>query len=190
MNETERKNLVESRISTLINEFNRYPDKFLTEEDVRAYLYHLLLDGFSEIEETEDDSHSISLHCEIRWYGQGQNLRYLSDIVIFDVSQLKTQDDNQRLPSKGYGFNNPNVIIEIKLRRKGNKSDNQYKTDLEGDRRRLAEIKSQVSEAGHNIYPYLVAFDKKSNINFEVHNTEYNKEYYIYKGQNATNRTN
>jgi len=182
MNETERKILIESRISTLINEFNRYPDKFLTEEDVRAYLYHLLLDGFSKIEKTEDNSHSISLHCEIRWYGQDQNLRYRSDLVIFDVSQLKTQDDNQRLPSKGYGFNNPDIIIEIKLRRKGNKSDNQYKLDFEEDRRRLSEIKSQVSETGHNIYTYLIAFDKKSNINFEAQNTEYCKEYYIYKG--------
>ena len=40
MNETERKTLVESRITALINEFNRFPDKFLTEDDVRAYLYH------------------------------------------------------------------------------------------------------------------------------------------------------
>lgn len=178
---------VEEKISVLIAEFRDTPDKFLTEEDARAYLYHLLLSDFNNLEATPDDSQSIPLHCEIRWYGQDQTLNYRSDIVIFDVSQLKTQDDNQKLPSKGYGFNNPDVIIEIKLRRKGNKSDAQYIADLEKDRKRLSEIKSQVSKAGYNIYTYLIAFDKRSNINFKEQNIDYHKEYYVYKGQNATN---
>jgi hypothetical protein len=64
---------------------------------------------------------------------------------------LKTKNGNIRVPSKGYGFNNPYLIIEIKLRRINGKSDNQFKADLEEDRRRLNEIKSQVAEAGRNV---------------------------------------
>lgn len=184
MNEIQRKELVEQRIQTLIQEFHNTPDKFLTEEDLRSYLYHLLLDGFSELEETEDNSQSISLHCEVRWYGQNQNLTYRSDIVIFDVSQLKTKNDNFRIPSKGYGFNNPYIIIELKLRRINGKSDTQYIADLEEDRMRLNEIKSQVAEAGNNVYTYLLGFDKKTNINFSLNTSEYHKEYYIFQRVN------
>jgi len=180
----ERKKLVESRIDALIDEFDSFPDKFLTEEDLRSYLYHLLLDGFSKLEKTEDNSQSISLHCEIRWYGQSQDLTYRSDIVIFDVSQLKTKKSNIKLPSKGYGFNNPFVIIEIKLRRKNGKSDFQYKTKLEEDRKKLYEIKSKVVELGTNIHTYLLGFDKKTNINFDIKSDEFHKEYYTYSEVN------
>ena len=152
----------------------------MTEEDLRSYLYHLLLDGFSDIEKTEDNSQSISLHCEVRWYGREQNLTYRSDIVIFDVSQLKTKNDNIRIPSKGYGFNNPFVIIELKLRRINGKSNNQYGLDLEEDRRRLFEIKSQVSESGTNITTYLLGFDKKENLNFTIDENDTHKEFYVF----------
>lgn len=189
MTPEERKVLVESKIDVLIQEFNSHPDKFLTEEDLRSYLYHLLLTDFNELEDTEDNSKSISLHCEVRWYGEDQDLTLRSDIVIFDVSKLITQKST-RLPSKGYGFNNPHIIIELKLRRVRGDSSNKYQALLIADRERLSKIKRKVSESGANIYTYLIGFDKKANINFQVENNEFQKEFYIFnrfeEGQNGT----
>ena len=47
MNQSKIKNKVEHRINQLIREFQKYPEKFLTEEDVRSYLYHILLRDFT-----------------------------------------------------------------------------------------------------------------------------------------------
>jgi hypothetical protein len=154
---------VEQKINTLIDEFKATPDKFLTEEDVRAYLYHLLLADFNGLEQTEDNQQSIPVHCEVRWYGRSKKLKCRSDIVIFDVSQLITKKGGHfPLPSKGYGFNNPYVIIEIKLRRINNKSDNRFKIDLIADRTKLQELKIKVAESGHMVYTYLIALIRKT----------------------------
>jgi hypothetical protein len=62
--------------------------------------------------------------------------------------------------------------------------DNQFKADLEEDRRRLNEIKSQVAEAGRNVYTYLLGFDKKGDPNFEIQNQEFQKEYLTLTNNN------
>ena len=189
MTPEERKNLVESKIDTLIQEFNSCPDKFLTEEDLRSYLYHLLLEDFNTLENTEDESKSISLHCEVRWYGEDQDLKYRSDIVIFDVSKLITKSTT-RLPSKGYGFNNPFVIIELKLRRINGTTNTQFEKDLIDDRNRLYEIKSKASERGANVHTYVLGFDKKEEFHFPIENSEYHKEYYIFNNEEEDDTTN
>ena len=40
-------NKVKQKIEMLVQEFRNNPDKFLTEEDMRSYLYHLLLNDFN-----------------------------------------------------------------------------------------------------------------------------------------------
>ncbi|MBU2589810.1 MAG: hypothetical protein KKB39_03530 [Nanoarchaeota archaeon] len=191
MNQSEIKQKVEEKISVLISDFRRTPEKFLTEEDIRAYLYHLLLTDFNNLEQTEDKQQSIPLHCEVRWYGSSKKLKYRSDIVIFDVSQLITKKGgNIPLPSKGYGFNNPNAIIEIKLRRINGKSNNKFNGDLVADRNKLKELKNKVVEEENEVWTYLIAFDKKNNINFQLENTEKHKEYYVYSSAQLTQKPN
>lgn len=168
---------VEIIINELISEFKQYPDKFLTEEDVRAYLYHLLLEAFDYVEKTEDGEHSIPLHTEIRWYGNSGTLKLRSDIVIFEVSTLKTKNkESVRLPSKGYEFDIPYVLIEIKLRRNRKGSDNRFKKKILQDRDKIEKIRSEINEP---FYSYLIAFDKKANMSFECKNTDNHKEFYI-----------
>jgi len=171
------KQKVEQKISILIDEFRATPDKFLTEEDVRAYLYHLLLADFNDLKQTEDGKQSIPIHCEVRWYGQSRNLKYRSDIVIIDISTLRVSDENFKLPSKGYGFNKPLVIIEIKLRRKIGDSDNVFLTKIRLDCDKLTELRSEIDG---DFESYLIIFDKKNNLNLELKNTEKPKEYYAY----------
>ena len=181
MNQENRVEKVEAKIKQLIREFKKYPDKFLTEEDLRSYLYHLLLEDFEIIKRTEDNSQSISLHCEVRWYGDSQNLKFRSDIVLFDVSKLITTNDDFNLPTKGYGFNNPFVIIEIKLRRINGISDNQFKKAIKRDRYRLNTIRSKLPTQSTKLFTYLLAFDKKSDIQFKIIDKNETKEYYITK---------
>jgi hypothetical protein len=171
-------NKVEKRINQLIEEFKKYPEKFLTEEDLRSYLYHLLVDDFNIIQDCEDNSKSIPLHCEVRWYGNSGKLRLRSDIVILDVSTLITKNiASFKLPSKGYGFNKPLVIIEIKLRRKTGDSDNKFKRKITRDVSKLKKIKKGLNS---DFNSYVLIFDKRKNLSFETDLQVGHKEYYIY----------
>jgi len=100
-----------------------WPSKdFLTEDDVRCHLFRMLQDAL-----IKGKNNNLSLHAEVRWYGESNNneklrLKYRSDIVILDSRSLKTEGSSLKLPSKGYAFNKYYGIIEIKLRRINDKS--------------------------------------------------------------------
>jgi len=178
MNQSKIKNKVEHRINQLIREFQKYPEKFLTEEDVRSYLYHTLLRDFNTIQDCQDGTKSIPVHCEVRWYGNSGNLKLRSDIVILNISSLRTQEiGGLELPSKGYGFNEPLVIIEIKLRRKGTESDNNIKGRVDNDRDKIRVIRKEINT---KFLSYILIFDKRRIIDFKTNETDSHKEYYIY----------
>lgn len=172
---------IERNIDLLIKEFKKFPEKFLTEEDVRSYLYSLLLNDFGNIQSCEDSTKSIPIHCEVRWYGKG-SLRFRSDIVIIDVSTMRTDYSNfAKPPSKGYGFNKPEAIIEIKLRRRLNESDNKFIEKIENDRKKLKKIRKEIY---WDFSSYIIIFDKRRNLSFETQNTNAHKEFYIYPYEN------
>ena len=169
------KEKIEEKIEILIQEFSSNPHKFLTEEDLRSYLYHLLLGDFGG---SENGSKSIPLHTEIRWYGKSGKLRLRSDIVIIDVSTLKTENSSSfKLPSKGYWFNVPKIIIEIKLRRLNSESDNTFLNRIGNDR---AKIKKLDMELVDKLHSFLIIFDKKKDIKPKLENSNKRTEYYVY----------
>lgn len=176
MGETEAK--IERNIDLLINEFKSYPEKFLTEEDVRSFLYSLLLQEFGHIETCEDSTKSVPVHCEVRWYGHGR-LKLRSDIVIIDVSTLRTRKDQCfKLPTKGYGFNKPKSIIEIKLRRKSKISDKKFIASIFRDRRKLIKIRREIDA---EFSSYIIVFDKRRDLRFKTQNMEgTHNEYYVF----------
>ncbi len=169
--------VVEQKIKYLIAEFKAYPEKFLTEDDIRCYLYHLLLEEFNDIQTCKDNSKSIPIHAEVRWYGNSGRLKFRSDIVVIDISSLRTSDKTFKLPSKGYAFNKPKVIIEVKLRRKNGKSNNRFKTEIERDRNKLRNLREEVE---NGFASFLLIFDKKNNMNLMANSRQDYKEYYIY----------
>lgn len=163
MTEDER-TTVQSCIDSVVNRFLQSPNVFLTEEDVRFHLCRELLIHFNEELPTEDNDRSIELHSEVRWYGDG-NLKLRSDIVLIDVSTIKVRK-YLRMPSKGYAFNIPKGIIEIKFRRPNGISNNRWREDIAGDIRKLEGLQPVFSEAGaptQTAY-WVVALDKKSRI--------------------------
>ncbi|MFA5157881.1 MAG: hypothetical protein WC451_01655 [Patescibacteria group bacterium] len=150
-------------IEKIISDFKEYPDKYLTEDDVRCFLFNELMkiDEFSLPIHTSDNSKSITVHSEVRWYGNSGKLKWRSDIVIVDVSTLRVKNDIFKLPSKGFGFNRPKVIIEIKLRRINGESDNGFINQIRKDLDKVSKIKQEISG---NFISCLLVLDKKRDL--------------------------
>ena len=158
------RNSLRAQARRLCDLFERYPHIFLTEDDVRIHLCALLLPQWGQRESTGDGDTSVPLHCEVRWYGHGR-LKCRSDVVLLRTSSLRTRmTDSFRLPSKGYGFNIPMAIIEVKLRRANGESNAAFKASIERDRDKLVQIVSEVSSAGARPFCCIVALDKKDDL--------------------------
>ena len=113
-------------VDRLCTDFVNLPNRLLTEDDMRMHLGALLLKHFGTPQTTEDGDSSIPLHSEVRWYGNGR-LKYRSDLVVVDVCTLRVcRMGSLRLPSKGYVFNVPKAIIELKFRRPTGESDRAF----------------------------------------------------------------
>ena len=147
---------INNAIQYLVMDFMRYPNKYLTESDIKCFLFTELMKikKFSKLQNTSDNSKSTSVHTEVRWYGDSGKLKYLSDIVIINPAQLRTKDGYFKLPSKSYAFNYPLTIIEIKLRRINGGTD--------------------------NIFIKKVSKDKKKNIKSNIENSNEIKVFYEY----------
>jgi len=155
-------------IESIIESFRTYPDIFLTEEDVRCHLFSKLLNlNINKILfNTKDGSRSIKVHTEIRWYGSSGKLKYRSDIVILEPTDLITRNGgNLKLPSKGFGFNTFSAIIEIKLRRVNGKSDNAFIEETTKAIDKLKQIRDETKASNkHDPVLVILVFDKKNDI--------------------------
>ena len=91
---------IENIILNLIEDFKSYPDKYLTESDVKCALVSELMKipEFNRLYATEDGSKSIPIHSEVRWYGQSGRLKWRSDIVIIDVGTLRVKNGIFKIP--------------------------------------------------------------------------------------------
>lgn len=185
-NMTENK-AIKKAIQSLINDFSNYPNKYLTEDDVRIHLCHLLMRDFEKIETTADNSYSISLHTEIRWWGD-KYLKYRSDIVLLDVSDMQVTKKKilelKEHPQKGYAADKIKGVIEIKLRRNYGVSDNKFLELIQKDCEKLKEIKKMLSGDGNqNTFYGLIALDKRQNMQSKLSN-QTDDIYFKYKFSN------
>jgi hypothetical protein len=161
---------VDRAIELLLHDFDRYPHKYLTEEDVRFHLCLLLHEDFGNLETTQDGGLSIALHSEIRWWGPNQS-KFRSDIVIFNVQNLCVNKDSLRrqrtqIPGKGYSSDSPKVAIELKLRRVYPlESDRVFQEKIESDINKLQTIERQFDAGGLSVpLLYVIAFDKRQRL--------------------------
>jgi hypothetical protein len=171
MTDTEARH-VNAAIKAVVIKFQRSPNIFLTEEDLRNHLCNELLKHFGTEETTQDGDKSISLHCEVRWYGRG-TLKIRSDIVLVDVSNLKVLRYT-KMPTKGYRFNIPKGIIELKLRRPNGESDSVFKRKIQADINKLKRLKG-IFFAARGIDQtklWLVVLDKKSKLSDPIYARE------------------
>jgi len=131
---------VHNSIEAVVARFQRTPNVFLTEDDLRVHLCSNLLKYFGAEQPTQDGDRSISLHAEVRWYGGTEKLKTRSDIVLVDVSNLDVLRHAQ-MPSKGYGFNIPKGIIELKFRRPNGESRSSFSKKIRADLNKLRLLK-------------------------------------------------
>lgn len=178
----EEKSVVDNCIQQIVDRFLRTPNVFLTEDDVRIHLCSLLLRHFDRNLRTQDGDCSVELHSEVRWYGDG-TLKLRSDIVIIDVSTLNVRRSTT-MPSKGYGFNIPKGIIEIKFRRPNGKPTNQWLADITADIRKLERLRPVLDEAGARTQTcfWVVALDKKAQV-VPPESTEHVRLFYAHANQ-------
>jgi len=176
-------NSIKGKINNLLDGFKQYPDKYLTESDVRCALVRELMkiSSLNKLQNTNDSSKSISIHTEVRWYGQSGKLKWRSDIVIIDVQTLKVKDGLFKLPSKGYAFNEPKAIIEIKLRRINGESKSTFIKKINKDIDRLKQIKREI--AG-DYFCCLIILDKKDDINGDIPSEHNNLNIYYQCASN------
>ncbi len=165
-------NKITNAISSILNVHAHTPYVFLTEDDVRCRLYSVLFNEFSDLRPTRDTipQQSISLHSEVRWYGNNGKLKYRSDIVVLDVATLRVKElAGLQLPSKGYGFNIFHAIVEIKLRRANGGSDKQFARGIENDLGKLNRIKEAVDPYNNESAKfYMLCLDNKGDISDQV----------------------
>jgi len=148
--------------------FEKNPDIFLTESDIKSHLFAKLLriKHASKLAKTEDGEHSIPLHSEIRWLGRNGNLRFYSDIVLIDASKLRTKDtEDFPLASKAYGVGRFSFVVEIKLRRRKGADDNAFLKSIEDDIDKFRVINNEVSR---DFTGYLIVFDKLRNVRDKI----------------------
>lgn len=183
---------INDAIDRLIADFSQYPNKYLTEDDVRIHLCHLLMNDFGKIEPTKDNDCSISLHTEIRWWGE-VHLKYRSDIVFIDVGDLNVEPNKvfklyqqNKIPAKGYAGNKVKGVIEIKLRRGKNVSDNQFFKNIQKDYNKLKKIKEMLGN--YDSAYYIVALDKRQNIKTRLSSLLNNNINVKYKFANRANK--
>ena len=181
MTTEEYKATLQEALSELQSLFYQNPHLFLTEEDVRCILYHLL---FVRLAHTfvrlKDGSLSSPIHSEVRWYGRNQDKHKRSDIVILDTSDLRVTDEGFQLPTKGYGFNNFYAVVEIKLRRSNSrKSDDIWLNEIKDDLDTLRFLRTGVDN-DHDPLLVMLVFDKKDNISKKMNKT-YSEVSLVYE---------
>ena len=166
-------------VDHLCSDFGNSPNMLLTEDDMRMHLGILLLEHFGTFKKTQDGDSSIELHSEVRWYGNGR-LKYRSDLVIIDVSTLRVRMvGGLRLPSKGYEFNIPKAIMELKFRRPTGESDRAFLESIERDCSKLKTIRSELFDVAPRISCWVVAFDKRGDVSSQVPTG--NGEHIVYR---------
>jgi hypothetical protein len=168
-------NIIVDAMNSIIaigRDFMQYPDKYLTESDVRCFLFNEFMHhpSFNSLSSTSDGSQSIPVHTEVRWYGNEGKLKYRSDMVIIETSDLITKGKFFKLPSKGFGFNKFNAIVEIKLRRSNGENYGSFIKKIEYDIEKLIKIEKDVAEANILSYASFVVILDKKNENNNMHN--------------------
>ena len=183
---------IERALEATTSKFLEHPNILLTEDDLRVHLCCELLKDFGEIEKTNDGDSSISLHSEVRWYGGG-DMTSRSDIVLVKVSNLDVLK-HEFLPSKGYGFNIPLAIIELKFRRPTGDSNKQFIQSIQEDIDKLNELSNvfEIAEGRKQTEYWMVAFDKKNEIKNITHSLKIPEDIdckYCYSNKSDWDRT-
>ena len=121
------KEVVSEKVTCLEEEYKNVQGLILSESDLKCLIYRKLYDCFYNPQSTIDRNiKSIPIHTEIPWYDEKEKLTIRPDITILNPKNISiTRGVSIRLkqgkliygnlPSKGFEFSGPAVVLEIKF---------------------------------------------------------------------------
>ena len=160
--------IIEEAINNLADEFRCVPGMLLNEDDLK---YHLMvklndINNFRCPSPSADENVlATSIHAEVPWFDENNELRLRPDITITDPKSLSIIRPMQKgitFPKKGVHFVGNSVILELKFY-KGRKGVSQssltaIKTDIDKIKR-LVERNREVNP-GAFLYGIVVVFSR------------------------------
>ena len=112
-----------------------YPDRFLTEHDLQAWIVRRLISDLN----AASDNAEVGIHCQPRYLDGDGRLSIEPDIVVFNKGEYSIDPSGELAPRKGFTFWGSSIAIELKLFR-GNRTGDV--TLCLRDIRKLAELRS------------------------------------------------
>ncbi|MFZ7136856.1 MAG: hypothetical protein ACOWW1_00330 [archaeon] len=154
---------VEIYIERIIEQFQKNPELFLTESDLKCRLF-MELDSdpvLSQEEVTKDGAHRTNyVHSETAYFVEGRLDKNRVDITVVKPSNYDFANQ-QIVGRKGYYFVEPSIGIELKLNKLMYKND--IITNLIKDLKKLTALKTFREESTF----YLLFLDKKNIVSQE-----------------------
>ena len=154
-------------IEQLASEYRTAPASILTESDLQCLLVSRLmgLDPLRGVRPTRDaDILATMVHSEVSWFDEEGRLWLKPDITILEPGDLSIFHglDGARLPRKGFHFNGPAIIFELKLVRGRSgvtgRSADSIRRDLDKITRLLRKVEQEC--ARDELSSYFVLFSK------------------------------
>ena len=167
------KDIVETTVEEIEDEFRRTQGMILTEDDLKAIIFRKLSVKYPELvkpQRTKDTGIlAPMLHTELSWYDENDKLTIKPDITILEPKHLSILKgvDGMKLPSKQYSFGGNAVLLELKfIKRKKGIIDrdltippqNTIKGDLEKIRRLFRRLEDR--GASYKVFCYFIIFNK------------------------------
>jgi hypothetical protein len=154
-------------IEQLASEYRAAPASILTESDLQCLLVSRLmgLDLLRGVRPTRDANILCTMvHSEVSWFDEVGRLWLKPDITILEPRDLSIFRglDGARLPRKGFHFNGPAIIFELKLVRGRSgvtaRSVDSIRRDLDKITRLLRKVEQE--GARDELSSYFVLFSK------------------------------
>lgn len=173
MNKDDIKAAIETTITQIEVDYQRFQGMILTENDLMSIIFTRLstnYPGLVEPQRTEDPNiFAPMLHTELSWYDKNNKLTIKPDITILDPKYLSilTGGDGVKLPSKQYSFRGDAVLLELKfVRSKKGILDKDLQTPpqntIRGDLEKIRRLYKRLEDQGapFDLFCYFVVFNK------------------------------
>ncbi|MBX2989127.1 MAG: hypothetical protein KF802_14650 [Bdellovibrionaceae bacterium] len=138
MNTEENRRRIEGVLGDVAEKCRRNRALVLTESDLKCQVYSALMvpREFGELANTFD--HGIrgsSVHTETKFFDHNGLLRQAPDLVVTDPRRISITQrlDGDPVPSKGFHFDGPAILIELKFLKRDGRPSAGTLGKIEGD---------------------------------------------------------
>lgn len=182
---------IEEIVQEIYQLWTHNPGYILTESDLQCILFAKLSEsqsfsGFHSMREGEMNGHRV--HSEVSWYDNNRRLKYRTDITVLDTAKMSIhqgpEQDNFKLPSKGFYFDGQAIIFELKFNRNRGALSSKFQEELLKDKNNILNIIEKFAGhgVGQSVYAFHIFFDRYEEGNETQYDNIFNADF--------VNRTN